>query len=311
MAVEKIVLKNFQCHKKLTLDLTHLVVSIVGGSDRGKSSIIRALRWLATNRPGGSGIIRRDGGETENRTAVVHLRIDGRSIKRVRGPGRNSYRIDGRTLKAFGSGVPDEVENLLNMSSINFQLQHQPSFLFSLSPGEVARELNSVINLSEIDRVQSRLASDLRRARATAEVSETRLAEVRERRDASAWVQDSDADLIEVELKYSTAETLQNRVATLSEMLDRVSTLKEVDRKRQGAKTTLAGALAAGEKEQALRERVTVLANLIEEVDGVHASVQQYTEQVDKLIARLEAVSTCPVCGTPKKLRKIGKKIRE
>lgn len=47
--ISKITIRNFQTHKKSELEFTDGVNLIVGSSDNGKSSVIRAFRWLAEN----------------------------------------------------------------------------------------------------------------------------------------------------------------------------------------------------------------------------------------------------------------------
>ena len=158
--LERLTIENFQAHSKLDLKLDPAVTTIVGPSDAGKSAVIRALIWLATNRPLGDSFIR--DGETRAR---VSLLVDSRWIVRTRGKSENTYSIDGEELKAFGNEVPSEVSQLLNLSPINLQHQHDSPFWFSETAGEVSRQLNQIVDLSIIDRT---LANLDKAARATA-----------------------------------------------------------------------------------------------------------------------------------------------
>jgi len=45
MNIKQIILKNFQKHSDLTLDLKEGVNIIYGASDKGKSTIRRAIEW--------------------------------------------------------------------------------------------------------------------------------------------------------------------------------------------------------------------------------------------------------------------------
>lgn len=299
--LKQLTLKEFQAHRRLVVEFSPAVTVLTGSSDAGKSSIIRALRWLATNRPAGDGFIRRGGGSLQKRTASASLRIDGHTLKRVRGQGRNLCRLDDQIFKALGSGVPVPVKRLLNLGSVNFQSQHDPHFLLSLSSGQAALALNEVVNLAAIDRVQSHLASELRKVRAEAEVSRTRLAEARARRDALAWVREADAMLQTAELASSAVSKAQNRVAKLTTMLGELFTIREAERKRQGAKPALSGAVAAGARLQAAMERVAALEHLLTCTADASKLVQSNTKKADQLAAQLAAVPCCPVCGAPKK----------
>ena len=300
--LEQLILREFQCHRRLVVDLNHSVVVLTGSSDAGKSTVIRSIKWLATNRPAGTGFIHRGGETDEGRTASAHLHVDGRAVKRVRGKGRNAYRIDGRSLKAFGAGVPEPVERLLNLGSINFAGQHDSTFLFSLSPGECARALNEVINLSEIDRVQTRLAAELRKARATAEVCEARLGEVRTRRDALAWVPDAATAYAAVEARFAVVDSLRERVGGISHLLERSQATREIFRVAGGALPVLARVLELGKRVQPLRQQVILLANLIQQAAEAQKVILRSNREADTMAARLAAVPRCPVCGSPKKL---------
>ena len=91
---KRITIKNFQAHKKLELSFDPHVTTIVGPSDVGKSAVIRAIAWLATNRPSGTEFIR-DGAKT----AIVELEIDGHTIRRERSKSLNLYVLDGQEFK--------------------------------------------------------------------------------------------------------------------------------------------------------------------------------------------------------------------
>lgn len=302
MSIESITLKEFQCHHKLTIEFDPLVTVLIGESDSGKSAVIRSIRWLATNRPSGDGIVRRGGGTDAGRSASVALRVDGRSVKRVRGPGRNLFILDGDKLKSFGAGVPEPVERLLNLGPINIAGQHQAPHLFSLSPGEVARELNSVVNLAEIDRVQVRLAAELRKARATTEVYTARLAETRSCRDSLAWVQDAAKVYSTVEARFATVDSLREHVRGVTHLLERSQALSEIFRVAGEALPVLNRVLKLGEGVQALRQRVASLETLMKQADETQKVIQRSNDEADSLSARMAKVRRCPVCGSPKKL---------
>lgn len=154
----KLVLRDFQAHEKLVM-VFDSITTICGSTDKGKSAILRALRWLCLNQGKAEGFIRmgEDG-------VKVKLMVDGKFIRRERVKSSNEYSIDDSTFKAFGMGVPPEVEQLLRVNEVNFQGQHDPVFWFSQSGGEVSRQLNSVVDLEIIDASLASIASDVRSA---------------------------------------------------------------------------------------------------------------------------------------------------
>ncbi len=192
--LERLSIRNFQRHERLGIKFDPQITTIVGPSDSGKSSVIRALRWLAFNRPLGTGYIR-DGEDG----CSAKIRIDGRDVKRKRGKAENSYWIGERALAAVGTDVPEDVARLLNLSAENFAMQHDAPFWFSLTAGELAKQLNRIVDLGVIDGVAAELAFRIRAARAEAGVVEKRLAEAGRDVDRLAHVPDMAADLEAVE----------------------------------------------------------------------------------------------------------------
>lgn len=151
-------IKNYESHKATRLDFSPGVNVITGLSDKGKSTILRALRWVAENRPGGFGFkpwSARKGARTE-----VLIGLDsGQQLQRLRGGTENLYFLDDEKLEGFGQEVPGKIKEVLNLSEGALQRQLDPVYLLADSPGEVARVFNKVTNLKEIDVLLSNLTS--------------------------------------------------------------------------------------------------------------------------------------------------------
>lgn len=162
--LERLTIENFQAHRHLSVALDPGITTLVGPSDVGKSAILRALRWVAQNKPDGDAFIR-DG----EKSVSVTLNVDGHSIRRSRGV-KNLYEVDGNILEAFGREVPQDVATILNTSTVNFQGQHDAAFWLSESPAEVARQLNSIVDLGAIDTAFGNISSWIRKARTELEV---------------------------------------------------------------------------------------------------------------------------------------------
>ena len=100
--LERLRIQNFQSHHKLDIQLDPAVTTLIGPSDVGKSAVLRAFRWLATNRPRGDAFIR-DGADRVS----VKARVDGQNVTRRRGPAGNEYIVDGASLKALERTCPN------------------------------------------------------------------------------------------------------------------------------------------------------------------------------------------------------------
>lgn len=159
MRIKLIRLKDFQVHEDLEVKFSPNITSIQGPTDRGKSAIIRALRWVCLNDFPGDEFIR-DGAKT----ATATIRIESNQfIQRKKGAGGNVYLLDEEQFKSFGLGVPDSISKLLSLDEINFQAQHDPSFWFSKTAGEVSRHLNAIIDLSVIDTSMAKVSATVRK----------------------------------------------------------------------------------------------------------------------------------------------------
>ena len=145
--IEKLVLKNFQAHKKTELEFCNGLNAITGESDQGKSSIIRALYWMFFNKPSGNEFIRNTA-----QSSFVHVQSDEENwITRLKGKNHNEYKINEEEFNATRNDVPTEVNEVINITSTNIQLQDDPYFLLSMNSPDVARHLNQVVGLENID----------------------------------------------------------------------------------------------------------------------------------------------------------------
>jgi len=156
--LEKITLHNFQIHKDITLDLVPGVNIITGTSRAGKSSIIRAVKWIITNRPVGLAFKNRT---AEDGIVKGSLVFDGTKVERKRSKTANEYKLGKQKFSVVKTDVPSEVSDFINLDEVNLQSQHDQYFLLQSSAGEVAKKLNQVANLEIIDFVLGEVNSEI------------------------------------------------------------------------------------------------------------------------------------------------------
>lgn len=171
MPVETIHLKNFQAHGDRKLVLSPRINVITGPTDAGKSAVLRALRWACLNDFSGDDFVKE--GE---KTATVTVIVDGKDIIRCKGGNTNTYELDRQPFKSFQTSVPQDIADVLQISDINFQSQHDSPFWFNETAGEVSRRLNAIIDLSVIDTTLATIAADVRKAQDRGELVSDRLA---------------------------------------------------------------------------------------------------------------------------------------
>lgn len=280
--LERMLIKGFQRHERLAVDFDPQITTIVGPTDAGKSSVIRALRWLATNRPRGDGFVR-EGSDS----ALVKLKVDGRTVKRYRGRTRNAYVVDGKELEAFGNDVPPQVSGLLNLSGGNFQGQHDSPFWFSLTPSEVARKLNAVVDLSAIDEVTEEVVARLRAVKAEVGVGVGRLAEAEAEVDRLYYVSELERDWDRLEGKRERSARRDARAASAEALAEGAVVIGE---RAKTLAIALAGALRAlnlGADCGRARDKIDRAREIVIEVEGLRRMVGDGVPDLEGLEAKM------------------------
>lgn len=163
-------IENFQSHEKTRIDFDKGVNVIFGLSQAGKTAITRAMRLLIDNRPLGGKFFSDfagDKGDTkitlgldgsQDISIIKSIRIDKDGDKKVT---KTSYTIGEMEFSSPKDQVPDQVTAALNVSELNIQRQFDPPFLVSSSGGEIAKTINRITRLEEVDDWVSELTSEI------------------------------------------------------------------------------------------------------------------------------------------------------
>lgn len=293
--LEYVKLKGFQRHEDITADLNYPLVVICGATDSGKSSILRGINWLATNKPSGDGVI-----NIHSSAARAELGVDGHKIVRKKGNGHNSYYLDGKKYVSFGSQPPEDITNLLNLSEDYYQSQHQNSFWVGLSAGQVSKELNKIVDLVLIDQTLFNLGSELRKSKTVAEITEKRLITARERRQELSWTVEADDELSLLEAHQQALMDEEEQVKILEQIMDR---LEELSPQMSYPAPTQDMERLDSLKETAeqLTQDHNDLEKLIQKMAKLEDEKCQLQRKLQESEARLRKLSqgTCPLCGNP------------
>ena len=224
----EIRIKDFQKHEKLRVQFDPQITTIVGATDAGKSTILRAIKWVALNQSLGDGDIR-IGAEF----AAAKLFIDDHTIERRRGKGGNLYFLDDSEFKAFGVNVPQAIADLVNVGPINFQGQLDPLFWFHLPAGQVAKQLNSVVDLGIIDKAMEHVSEVRRRAMEREKDATSNYNGAVEAKERLTWITEADAEFRKIEDLETELEAVESRVLRLSGILDQIETLEQASRESE------------------------------------------------------------------------------
>mgnify|MGYP000930051232 CR=1 FL=1 len=137
----QVTIKDYQAIKEANLEFVEGINAIVGQTNSGKSSILRAIEGAINNKSGNS-FVRYEQPFTE-----VNLKYNNQDITwRKSRKGASTYNINGTELEKIGKAQNQEVADLLNMPEkeiagtkvrLNFWKQLEYPFLISKTAGQL------------------------------------------------------------------------------------------------------------------------------------------------------------------------------
>lgn len=270
--IESLLIQNFQAHDKLRIDFDKSITCIVGPSDAGKSAIIRALRWVCTNQPGGDAFVRHG-----TKGCTVKIIVDGRTVTRRRAAGGevNEYLLDDQEFKAFGRAVPQPIEQFLNIGPVCWQNQHDAPYWFTNTAGEVSRQLNSIVNLGIIDDTIAGTVKSVMSARNRFEFSKEEHAKAVQQHEAMAWAPRFSEELAVVEAAEAEFEGKRIRTANVAGILATVETLAPAIESARDAATRGQIMVECGELAVKAQGRANLLDRLVREATQQAAAIKK------------------------------------
>jgi len=304
--IKALSLSNFQSHKQSSLEFDPGVNVIIGPSDSGKTAIIRALRWLVWNRPLGDAMRSTWGGETK-----VELILDQERI--IRSKDKADEYILGATeppkakilFKAFGTTIPPEITQALNLNAINLQQQLDSPFLLTDSSGEVAKHFNKVAHLDQIDSGLKNVQSWLN------EIARTITSDTQREKQLTEELKEF-TDLDRFEMEVEVLERLQTSMITMinqKRALDAlIEELGEIDQdieeqeeilKAEPLLDKILGWIEDRDDKENTRFKLRSLVETI--LDTTEKQIAAETRS-KRLQTEFNAVfpDVCPLCGKPK-----------
>jgi DNA repair exonuclease SbcCD ATPase subunit len=219
--IESLELKNFQSHIDTTVQFSSGLNVIYGYTDSGKSTIIKGLKLISSNRPSGNKYITK-----KKKTASLTLIADGNEIKRVRTKSKNEYIVNGTILKAIRTDVPEEVRNATQLSDINIQSQKDVWFLIDKSPGQINKELNKLIDLSIVDVSLKNVNSEIRSYNAEYKVILNDLRDIDSELMELENIEDANAFLSKLEKYQEKYINLDDEIDELNKLLESIKEAK-------------------------------------------------------------------------------------
>jgi hypothetical protein len=277
--IHRVHIKNFQSHEDTTLEFHPGVNAIIGPSDQGKSAVFRALHWALCNQPQGDDFRRRGTKQTE-----VEVQTGKReAITRTKTASVNTYALRQggveKEYKSFKSSVPEDITTALNLSHLSWQHQHDAPFLLSRSPGEVARELNKVINLDAIDRAYSFLDGEIRSTAALAKLETAREDDLAERLSRYGNLDEAEGLIVTAETLTRNARGIRRDVGELKRLLGERGAAEQMAEQKGEilpAEKPLLLALESLRKAEGVRRHRDTLENAVQTALAMRRRMREY-----------------------------------
>lgn len=261
--LEDLQIRNFRRNKKLDISLGQ-ITTIRGATGKGKSSLVGALKWALFNRPSGDSFINWDA-----EYAAVRLIFDGnQKLIRRKSKSANVYKLNGERFKAFGTGVPEPVVKALNVRSINFRPQHAGHFWFSETAGEVARQLNDIVDLTIIDTTLANLASYQRTTRDLITFKSAHIKELEDQQEELDFVDEMESDFSKLENQHYKTQDSALDCSRLDDLC-REGTQCRLTRDRASERAQDAQIVLSAHKQACTTEKsVRKLESLLDQVES-------------------------------------------
>ena len=274
--IERLQLRDFQKHELFRVTLDPHVTTIVGPSNAGKSSVIRAVQWAILNNLRSDRFIRHGA-----KTAEVKIRVDGHDITRSRSKdGDNTFHMDDQEFRSFGNGVPEPISRMLNVDEgINFQRQHDPVFWFSETAGQVSRNLNGIVDLAIIDQTLFNLNTRLRTAISEDAASAIVLKEAQTEANSVAFVPSLVKDFETISELETRLSTLQTKTETLKTNCEKL----RLTRRREEARKSV---LLVGLRVVEVGERKFTLSTLLFSAKTNKSNIVDPLPNIDRFVTR-------------------------
>jgi exonuclease SbcC len=268
--IKSITITNFQSHEETHLDFHPGVNVISGRSNSGKSAIIRAINWFATNRPRGFDF-HSDFAEDAHTTVTVVL-DDGTTLKVDRSKAKMTYYINEKSFVGANE-IPDEFVKKLNLSEINIASQLDPPFLVTDSPGEVGKVINRITRAEAVDAWVKDLTSRVN--------------------DVSKEIQILTDESSDLSRKLETYKLIPEIDKQLSVAEDQVVKLRKLEEDIQRL-TTLSSEIRT--REEALSEWSTIISDLggiLKKLESDFIKYERFEKESERLEGAVDQITSC------------------
>ncbi|WP_319777547.1 AAA family ATPase [Maridesulfovibrio sp.] len=253
--IKKILLKNFLAHAETAIELGPGMTVLTGPNNSGKSSVVEALRCIATN-PLPKHFIRHGAKkarvelEMDDGVRVAWIRKKATAWYEVLRPGEEEWEVYAK----FGRNTPEDILNILRLNQVPLEggksldvhigNQRNPIFLLDQPSSVAAQFFASSSEASHLLAMQTELKNRVRAAKREKKFQQQKMDEIRVELDELQTLPD-------VNLELETARDLKERVDALEKEIPAVETFLQ---RKVELESNMAGLSAQEKKLSPLRD---------------------------------------------------------
>ena len=270
----RVKIENYQAIKNADLFFDVGLTAIVGPTNSGKSSLIRAIKGAINNQTG-TGFINYNADES-----VVSIEDNGNTIVWTKPrKGSATYTLNGREISKVGRTQNEEVANLLNMSEVevntqkirlNFWEQMEKAFLMDKTPNQL---FEFISQSKEQELMQSYQQTE-----------QTKLTEI----EKQIKVNETKLDVYKQEI-----QKLDNRATELVRFnaID-INQIQSLIKLKNSVETNLERFYDTISEINLLRDKVLVQTNFVKSIKSIDNELRQRFLLRDKIIALENIISS-------------------
>mgnify|MGYP001559553953 CR=1 FL=1 len=273
--LDKVTVKNFQTHSSSELPLHSGVSIISGNSDSGKSSLLRAVNLVLSNRPSGHQYL--PWNSPPKTVTECKLEFSDGTVERRKSNTIDEYILtigdEVKEFKSLNRTVPDEIKDFLNLADYNFQDQEEGRhFFISESPAERARMINSISGGAIIDQSLSSVNSLIRENNSKQKQTEDTIKVLSSQIDKIKFIDDADKLLVQIEEMFTNCERLELMNTNLNNYIQEI---QEIESRILGCDKVL-------KHKKALQE-IQDLINAFNTLEVKQRSLSEYVSNISNI----------------------------
>jgi DNA repair ATPase RecN len=315
--IKQLDINYFRSISKASLEFSDGVNVLIGLPDAGKSNVLRSLSWVLNNRPLGKRML---SDFTDEPSFVEAYFVDEENTSKIgllKSKTSSKYFFNNKELNAIGSGVPEEISTIANMTELNFQRQLDQPFLITLSAGETAKVFNKITRLDKSDEVISAITTDLNSTNKKLKQAKIEKESLEKLLSDLAYIDQMEKDMEQIIDNDYKLQNILEDINYIEELINKVKSIKIQEKHMDKEIDTLSEILSSMEKDyenilsiesslKSVSDDISQLSNFINKVqlnkkefDREENALKNKAQEYKNFLSTIDICPFCSYCKEP------------